>query len=362
MTLTPEQIREALTQPEMAAHLADLVYIQDEHLSIHRKKHGRGFTYLINNTERVKDKEELKRIKSLVIPPAWQDVRISSVANGHLQSVGRDDKGRKVYRYHDLWSLLRNQTKFFKMSAFAKALPKIRKRLESDLALKGMPREKCLALVVTVMDLTHIRVGNQYYARKNKTYGLSTLRTKHVEDDGDGVTFNFKGKKGVQQSHTITDEEIVELIHQCEEIPGWELFQYIDKDGSHHGIDSGMINDYIHEVAGDIFSAKDFRTWGATTTFFEKMLELPVPETKKQRDKNMLEGYDAAAEELGNTRNVCRQYYVHPEIPNVYEEEDKFEQYRKKVKDYNDYKRFTAAERCVQEIIENFEIEFKLED
>jgi DNA topoisomerase-1 len=360
MTLTPEQIREALSEPETAAHLADLVYIQDEHLTIHRKKHGRGFTYLINNNERVKDKEELKRIKSLVIPPGWSNVRISSVANGHLQSVGRDDKGRKVYRYHDLWNLLRNQTKFFKMSAFAKALPKIRKRLENDLALTGMPREKCLALVLTIMDLTHVRVGNQYYARKNKTYGLSTMRTRHLEEDSDGVSFHFKGKKGVEQTSTITDAQLVKLIHQCEEIPGWELFQYYDEKGRHHGIDSSMINDYIHEIAGDIFTAKDFRTWGATTTFFEKLIELPAPETQKERDKHLIASYDAAAEELGNTRAVCKQYYVHPEVHSIYEDE-KFQLYREKMSSYNDHKRFSKAERCVQEIIENFEIEFKLE-
>jgi len=361
MTLTAEQIKEALSEPEMAAQLADLTYIQDEHLNIYRKKYGRGFTYLIDNDERVKDKEDLKRIKSLVIPPGWSDVRISGIENGHLQSIGRDDKGRKVYRYHDLWNVLRNQTKFFKMSAFAKALPKIRQRLHKDLELNGMPLHKCLAIVLTVMDSTHIRVGNAYYARKNKTYGLSTLRMKHVDEIDDGVSFHFNGKKGVEQTKNIIDPELVELIHQCEEIPGWELFQYYDEQGNHHGIDSGMINDYIHEIGGEIFTAKDFRTWGATTTFFETMLELPKPKTEKERDKNILNGFDAAAEELGNTRAVCRQYYVHPEIPNVYTDGD-FDRYRKKASSYKDKNELTATERCVQEIIENFEIEFKLED
>ena len=361
MTLTPEQIKEALSTPEMAAHLADLIYIQDEHLNIYRKKHGRGFTYLIDNKERVSDKKQLDRIKALVIPPGWKDVRISNLENGHLQSVGRDDQGRKVYRYHDLWSVLRNQTKFFKMTAFANALPKIRKRLSKDLELPGMPLDKCLAIVLSVMDSTHIRVGNAYYAKKNKTFGLSTLRTRHVEETGEGISFHFKGKKGVQQTKNIIEEELIELIHQCEEIPGWELFQYYDDKGGHHGIDSGMINDYIHEIAGEIFSAKDFRTWGASTTFFEKIIELPVPDTVKQRDKYILEAYDAASEELGNTRNVCRQYYVHPEIPNVYADED-FDRYRKKASQYKEKNMMTPTERCVQEIIQNFEIEFKLED
>jgi DNA topoisomerase-1 len=288
-------------------------------------------------------------------------VRISSVSNGHLQSVGRDDKDRKVYRYHDLWNILRNQTKFFKMSAFAKALPNIRQRLQEDLQLAGMPLNKCLAIVLSVMDLTHVRVGNEYYAKKNKTYGLSTLRTKHLKESNTSISFKFIGKKGVVQHTEIDDLELIELIHECEDIPGWELFQYYDEDGKHHSVDSGMINDYIHETGGEIFTAKDFRTWGASTVFFEKMLELPKPTTQKEIHKNMLHGYDAAAEELGNTRAVCRQYYVHPEIPNIYKGTD-FERFRKKAKEYEDKNFLTPAERCVQEIIQNFEIEFKLEE
>ncbi len=358
MTLTPQQIKEALSEPEVAAHLADLVYIQDEHLTIYRKKYGRGFTYLINNEERLTDKKELKRIKSLVIPPGWKNVRISQVENGHLQSVGRDDQGRKVYRYHDLWNVLRNQTKFFKMSAFAKALPAIRKRLDRDLELPGMPLNKCLAIVLTVMDQTHIRIGNQHYARKNKTYGLSTMRMRHLEATDQGLSFTFKGKKGVQQTKDIVDKDLVALIQQCEEIPGWELFKYYDAQGQHHSIDSSLINDYIHGIAGDIFTAKDFRTWGATTTFFEKLCEFPKTAEQKQIDKNCLSAYDTAAAELGNTRAVCKQYYVHPEVPNVYQE-GKFDIYKKKSSQYKELDYLSPAERCVQEIIQQFEIEFE---
>ncbi|MEN8817772.1 MAG: DNA topoisomerase IB [Nonlabens sp.] len=312
MTLTANQIKEYLTQPEAAAHLADLVYIQDQHLSIHRKKYGRGFTYLIDNTTRLNDKVQLKRIKSLVILPAWQKVRGSKIPNGHLQVVGRDEKGRKVYLYHDIWSLLRNQTKFFKMSAFAEALPKIRKRLHKDLDQEDMSKEKCLAIVLSIMYETYIRIGNQHYADKNKTYGLSTLRMKHINDSKDKIQFSFTGKKGVSQNTTIDDPVLVELIQECEGIPGWELFQYYDEKGNHHSIDSTMVNQYMQEIAGDIFSAKDFRTWGATREFFIKMIELPEPKTIKEREKNILRGYDAAATALGNTRSVCKQYYVHP--------------------------------------------------
>ncbi|MGJ8685458.1 MAG: DNA topoisomerase IB [Nonlabens sp.] len=357
MTLSPAQIRECLTQPEAAAQLADLVYIQNNNLNIYRKKYGRGYSYLINNTERLKDKNQIKRIKSLVIPPAWQEVRISEIPNGHLQVVGRDDKGRKVYLYHDLWSLLRNQTKFFKMIAFANALPKIRKRLEKHLAQSGMPRTKCLALVLSIMDQTYIRVGNQYYADKNQTYGLSTLRTRHVTETDEGLKFTFTGKKGVSQETSIEDDDLVHHIQQCEEIPGWELFQYYDENGHHESIDSGMINEYLHDIAGDIFSAKDFRTWGATREFFEKLVELPEPETIKETDKNILSAYDSAAEALGNTRTVCRKYYVHPQIPEVYRDGE-FQIYKDKLTILKDSKHFTATEKCIQEIISDFEIKF----
>ncbi len=357
MTLTAQQIKECITAPENTAQLADLIYIQDKHLSIYRKKYGRGFTYLIDNKERLNDKEQLDRIKSLVIPPAWQQVRISEIPNGHLQVVGRDEKGRKVYLYHDIWTLLRNQTKFFKMSAFAKALPKIRKRLQQDLDQEIMTKEKCLALVLSIMDETYIRVGNQNYADKNQTYGLSTLRTKHVQEIKNGIKFSFTGKKGVDQETTIDDPELVAQIKECEAIPGWELFKYYDDDGNHHSIDSTMVNDYMHEVAGEIFSAKDFRTWGATREFFLKMIELPVPKDAKEREKNILKGYDTAAKALGNTRSVCKQYYVHPQLPNVYAE-DQFEPYREKYEKYTDTELFAASEKCVQEIIDQFEIEF----
>ncbi|MGB3592271.1 MAG: DNA topoisomerase IB [Nonlabens sp.] len=356
MTLTPTQIATALTEPESAAMLADLVYVQDHHLNIYRKKQGRGYSYLIENNDRIKDKNILKRLKSLVIPPAWQKVRISSLENGHLQVVGRDSKNRKVYLYHDLWNILRNQTKFFKMSAFAKALPSIRKQLEKDLTLGGMPRRKCLALVVSIMDETYIRVGSSQYARRNKTYGLSTLRMRHVDHNDSNVVFKFTGKKSVQQSKVIDDPQLTKLIKQCEEIPGRELFQYYDRDGSHHSIDSGMINNYIQEISKTIFTAKDFRTWGASREFFEFVIDLPFEKAASQLDSNILQGYDAAAEALGNTRSVCRQYYVHPQLPKAYLEGE-LEQYKSFLDARNDKPYFSASEQCVLKIIEQYEIE-----
>jgi DNA topoisomerase-1 len=360
MTLSPEQIRNALEQPELAAHLADLVYIQDQHLTIHRKKHGRGYSYLLDNKTRLTDKAQLKRIKELVIPPGWQKVRISAVPNGHLQCVGRDEKNRKVYRYHDFWSLLRNQTKFFKMAAFAKVLPKIRKRVVADLELEGMPLDKCLAIVLTIMDKTAIRVGNQQYATRNGTYGLSTLRTKHINHENDGLIFEFKGKKGVQQSKSIEDDDLIALINECEEIPGYELFQYFDEQGKKHAVDSGLINEYIHEVAGDIFSAKDFRTWRATCSFFDTIVQLPPTDEQKERHANVLTGYHTAATALGNTSTVVREYYIHPQVVSVYEDGN-FEPYYKKATSYKPKNSLDSTERCVQEIVDDFEITFALE-
>ncbi len=358
MTLTPEQIKEMLTEPEYAAQVADLVYINDQHLNIYRKPHGRGFTYLINNRDRLKDKEQIKRIKSLVIPPAWQEVRISELPNGHLQVVGRDDKQRKVYLYHNLWMMLRNQTKFFKMSAFAKALPKLRSRVEQDLEQDEMNLSKCLALVVKVMDETHIRVGSSYYAETNKTYGLSTLRTRHVKEDHGHLKFEFKGKKGVMQSQEIDDPELMQLIKESEEIPGWELFQYYDERGGHHSIDSSMVNEYIRENAGKMFSAKDFRTWGASTEFFSHVSGLEYTDEEKQREKNIIGGMDAAAEALGNTRSVCKKYYVHPQLPELYLK-DGYKEFHENRSKFRNSDFFTREEKWVQHIINTFEIKFE---
>ena len=358
MTLSADQIKELLSEPEYAAQIADLVYINDQHLTIHRKKYGRGFSYLINNKERLKDRDELKRIKSLVIPPAWKEVRISELENSHLQVVGRDEKQRKVYLYHNLWTVLRNQTKFFKMSAFAKALPQLRAQLKKDLDQPKMTLSKCLALVVTVMDETNIRVGSQYYADKNKTYGLSTLRTRHVVQEDDHFRFEFTGKKGVEQTKELEDPELVKMIQECEEIPGWELFQYYDEHGKHHSIDSSMINEYIREIAGGIFSAKDFRTWGASREFFEKVSNFEYTQDNKKREKNILEGLDAAADALGNTRAVCRKYYVHPQLPNLYEKTG-FEEYYHDTDKFRNSAHFSKTEKWVQYIIDSFEIEFR---
>ncbi|GAA4106872.1 DNA topoisomerase IB [Aquimarina addita] len=308
-----------LRNPEEGIVNFNLVYIQDHQLAIKRLKQKDGFSYLIKN-KRLSKKKELERIKKLVIPPAWSKVRICKINNGHLQAVGRDLKNRKQYRYHPLWNKLRNQTKFYKMVAFGKQLPKIRAKVDSDLELDGWPKNKVLALIIRLMEETHIRIGNEQYAKRNKTYGLSTLRTRHVKLYKDKIKFEFIGKKGKQHSITLRNKRLIRLVNRCEEIPGWELFQYYDQDGVKHSVDSSLVNEYLHSVSGELFSAKDFRTWAASTIAFEKLMDLGITENSKQKHKNILSAFDAAASGLGNTRNVCRKYYVHPAIIASYED------------------------------------------
>ena len=359
MTLSQDDITTIINDPQEAVRLANLIYVHDKHLSIHRKKVGRGFAYY-KKEEKISNPETLERIKSLVIPPAWKNVKITHLKNGHIQVVGRDDKDRKQYMYHPVWSKIRNQTKFFKMASFGKVLPKIRKQVSKDLELEGMPKRKVLALVLRLMEETHIRIGNQYYAKNNRTYGLSTFRTKHVKTFGNGLKFEFVGKKGKEHSITIENRKLVDLINQCEEIPGWELFKFLNENGEKQTIDSGMINDYIHEVSGDMFSAKDFRTWSATKIFFETLRELGYSDDEKQNKKNILEAFDSAAEGLGNTRAICRTYYVHPKVVDTYENGEIIPYFKKiKEDDSPDYIRLSETEKAIHKLIQDYKVEIE---
>jgi len=319
MVIKTPHIKQILKNPEKAAALANLIYITDNKLTIERHKHGRGF-YYIQQGKKVKDSVSLRRFKNLVIPPAWNEVRITHLENGHLQVVGRDEKRRKQYRYHPHWSQIRNKTKFLKMASFGKALPAMRATVAKDLRLRLMTKRKCLALIVSLMEETHIRIGNDYYAKRNKTYGLSTLRTRHLDIYKNKLKFEFVGKKGKKHNITLRNKKLQKLVLECKEIPGWELFQYYDEDGKHHTIDSGMVNDYIQEISGDLFSAKDFRTWAGSKVFFETLYDLTPPTSEKETQKNIITAFDATARSLGNTRTVCKKYYVHPAIPAAYEQ------------------------------------------
>lgn len=317
MKLKSQQAKKIAGDLKRTAKAADLIYMEESQLTICRKRRGRGFTYF-EDGKKITDQKRITHFKSLVIPPAWKKVRISPLTNGHLQAFGEDGKGRKQYQYHPLWSEIRNSTKFFRMLAFGEALTTIRKRVKKDLRQSKMTKTKCLALVIRLMEDTHIRIGSKYYAQENKSYGLTTMRDRHVVISGDTIKFEFKGKKGVRHSVALEDERLQRLVIQCEEIAGWELFQYYDENGKHHAIDSGMINTYIREIGGDSFTAKDFRTWAASKIFLEKIMQLEKPKSKKKQKENIIEACSYSAQRVGNTRSVCKKYYIHPALIEKY--------------------------------------------
>lgn len=310
-------------EPEDAISHLNLKYVTSDELLIERVKSKSGFLYLHQNKP-LKTQEELKRIMDLVIPPAWEGVKIAHLSNAHLQAIGFDFKKRKQYKYHPFWLKVRNRTKFYKMIAFGEALPKIRKQIDEDLQLEGWPQNKVLALIIKLMEETHIRVGNEQYAKRNNTYGLSTLRTKHLKVFKNKLRFEFTGKRGKKHKITLNNKKLIRLVSQCEEIPGWELFQFFDSEGKKMSVDSGMVNNYLHKISGHLFTAKDFRTWGGTVIFFETLMSFPKTGKPKELEKNVLKAFDKTAHELGNTRNVCRKYYVHPYVVNCYREKTIF--------------------------------------
>jgi DNA topoisomerase I len=355
MPLTLKEVKSLIANPDKAAEKANLVYTSEEQLCIERRKRGRGYQYL-KEGEPLDSDEELNRIKKLVIPPAWEKVKICPFTNGHLQVVGLDARKRKQYMYHPNWTKFRNQTKFYKMVAFGKVLPKIRAKVDEDLDLRGMPQRKVLALVIRLMEETHIRIGNDTYAKQNKSYGLSTLRSRHVQVSRGNMKFNFVGKKGKEHSITVENKKLIKLVNKCEEIPGWELFKFYDEDGNKTRIDSGMVNEYIQEISGELFSAKDFRTWSASKIFFEKLRELGYVEDEKENKTNLLKAYDAAAEALGNTRSVCRSYYVHPHIVSLYQNGDIVPYFEKVDRKRTLKPHISQTEEVLLEMIGDFEI------
>lgn len=305
------------TEPENYIDSFGLVYATDNILSIERYKENENFVYQ-KSGRTITSKSTIERINNLVIPPAWNNVKIAHLTNAHIQAIGRDSKKRKQYRYHTNWSKLRNQTKFFKMSAFGHQLPKLRNQVEKDLSDTYWSKKKVLALVVKLLEETHIRIGNSYYAKNNNTYGLSTLRSKHVDLYKNKLKFEFVGKRGKKHSVTLRNKKLVKLVEQCEELPGWELFKFFDDNGNKQTVDSGMVNEYIHSISGDLFTAKDFRTWGASKICFETLQSIGVEDDESVAQKNVITAIDTASKSLGNTRNVLRKYYVHPSITENY--------------------------------------------
>lgn len=314
-----EQVLEILKDPVEAADAADLRYVEDGEPGVQRKRWGRGFTYFGPDGKRITDPAERSRFEALVIPPAWTDVWICADLNGHILATGRDDKGRKQYIYHPRWNEIRSQTKFNRMILFGHALPGIRERVDADLRKRGLPRERVLALVVRLLDLSLIRIGNDEYAQRNDAYGLTTMQDHHVTLSSRRVEFEFIGKSGKEQVVTVEDRRLARLVKQCQEIPGYELFQYYDDDGQRQDVGSGDVNAYLREISGEDFTAKDFRTWGGTVLALEALLEFGPCETETEVKSNIVEAVKLVSEGLGNTPAVCRDYYIHPNVLSCYE-------------------------------------------
>ena len=339
--------------PVKTAAAVNLKYVYDTEPGFMRIKNGKDFAYQFRENI-ITDEENLQRIKRLVIPPAWEKVWICKSADGHLQATGLDVKNRKQYKYHSLWNSFRNQTKFFRLYEFGKVLPTIRIQLEKDLALAGLPIQKVLATIVSLMERTHIRIGNNFYEKLYGSFGLSTLKDKHVDINGTSIKFTFKGKKGVHHAISIKSRKLASIVKQCKDIPGKELFQYYNDTGERKSIDSGMINEYIKQIAGSDFTAKDFRTWAGTVQALLAFRYLGFYETVSESKKKIAEALDIVSKELGNTRTVCKKYYVHPGIIDMYENKS-LEKYIQQLDtiEVNDNKTdLTAEEKIVMKILE----------
>jgi DNA topoisomerase I len=335
-----------------AAKAADLVYVNDKDPGINRVKKGKGFVYIYDNKP-LNESAEIQRIRKLAIPPAWTNVWICPKENGHIQATGFDIRGRKQYRYHSSWNALRNETKFHRLYEFGKVLPSIRLKLEEDLAKKELSEEKVLATVVSVMERTYIRVGNDEYEKLNGSYGLTTLKDSHVKINGDNLLFSFKGKKGIDHKIPLKHKRLAKMVKQCRDIPGKELFQYYDSEGNRKPIDSGMVNRYIKDASGGDFTAKDFRTWAGTLNIIRAFRSIGEAETEGECKKKIIAALEEVSTQLGNTRTVCKKYYVHPGIIKLYEEKNLLKSLGEldKIEQPDDLTGLTGEERVLMKIL-----------
>ncbi|MEM8832675.1 MAG: DNA topoisomerase IB [Cyanobacteria bacterium P01_G01_bin.19] len=305
-------------EPEESAKVAGLRYVRADSLRIQRKKVGRGFSYLDLEGDRIVDRQELERLKSLTIPPALTDVLMCHLANGHLQATGRDAKNRKQYFYHPQWRKMRSQHKFNRMLLFGASLPSIRETTNRHLRQRNLSREKVIAAVIQLLETTLIRIGNDRYAQKNCSFGLTTLRDRHVEIKGSKIQFEFRGKSGVDHQIELQDLRLANIIKKCQEIPGYEIFKYFDESGERHFIDSGDVNEYLQQITDQDFTAKDFRTWAGTLLTAIELNDMGDFDSVKQADKNITQAIKNTARQLGNRPATCRNYYVHPAILEAY--------------------------------------------
>jgi DNA topoisomerase-1 len=304
--------------PQLAAEEAGLTYVHADRPGITRHRAGKGFFYRNTRGDRITDERTLRRIKTLAIPPAWSDVWICPNPNGHLQATGRDTRGRKQYRYHEKWREVRDESKYEHMIAFAQTIPGIRARVEEDLGKRGLPREKVLAAVVRLLETTLIRVGNDQYAKENKSYGLTTMRDRHVDIEGSTITFSFSGKAGVEHEIDLQDRKLANIVKRCQELPGQHLFQYLDENGDRQAINSSDVNEYLREITGENFTAKDFRTWAGTMLAAEALAGFEEFDSDTTAKSNVVAAIETVSRKLGNTPTICRKCYVHPAVIDAY--------------------------------------------
>jgi DNA topoisomerase I len=309
---------EITTDPAEAAEEAGLRYVSDDQPGYTRQRNGDGFVYFDTEGKPIRDEQRILRINRLAVPPAYTDVWICPSPNGHIQATGRDARRRKQYRYHERWREVRDENKYEKMLLFGEALGKIRRRVKKDMALRGLPREKVLATVVSLLETTFIRVGNEEYARENKSFGLTTMRNRHVDVKGATVYFRFRGKSGIMHEREVEDPRVAKVMRKLTDLPGQDLFQYVDDAGEVHNVTSQDVNDYLREISGEDFSAKDFRTWAGTLMAAIALNEVGVFENKTQAKKNVRDAIHAVAKMLGNTPAICRKCYVHPIVLETY--------------------------------------------
>lgn len=315
MATQPTDVEE---DAESVAVEAGLRYVSDAQPGIRRVRRGRGFSYRRADGSPVTDERTLSRIRSLAVPPAWNDVWICASGRGHIQASGRDARGRKQYRYHPRWRVVRDESKFHRLVAFGEALPRIRTQVEKDLALHGLPRERVLATVVRLLDITRLRVGNEEYARANASHGLTTLRDRHAEVRATSVTFHFAGKGGKEVELDVRDRRLSRIVGRCRDLPGYELFQYVDEEGTARPVDSGDVNAYLRAAACADFSAKDFRTWSATVLAATALRDAGPASSERQAQRFVRRAIEEVAGALGNTPAVARKSYVHPAVVDAY--------------------------------------------
>lgn len=316
--LTLSKANSLADNSEKFAAEANLIFTTDSSSGIRRIKRGKKFTYIYNK-QIIKDKNILKRIKALAIPPAWKNVWICKSSRGHIQTTGIDVRNRKQYKYHPLWSQLRSQTKFYRLAGFGESLPQLRIQLEKDISQQNLNERKVIATVIRLMEQTYIRIGNASYEKLYNSHGLTTLKDKHVRISGEKISFAFKGKKGIFHNISIRNKRLAKIVKQCRDIPGKELFQYKEKTGKYKAIDSGKINSYIKEITGYDYTAKDFRTWAGSLSAISAFRKISRPDSSAKAKKNIVTALDTVSSCLGNSRAVCKKYYVHPAIIELYE-------------------------------------------